>query len=98
MQAKSIFLFTTVVFVVSVWLVSQFYPQAPKDGDCKPVKTKNQRRRDSSVKCWVYVVAEGSEDNGEDNVLNNFPPNNNNHKCNSVLFQKSLQLIFREVA
>ena len=85
------------MFVISVWLIGQFYPQAPKNRYGQPMKTKNKRCRDSCIKCRVDIVAEHSKNNGKDNVLNNFPPNKDNNKSEAILFKKSPQLLFGKV-
>ena len=97
MQAKSIFLVATVVFVVIVFFVGQPYPQAPKDWNGQPVKAEDERCWNSSVESRMDMIAKSSKHNWKNHIFYNFPTNKDDDKSKSILFQKSLQLVFGEV-
>jgi hypothetical protein len=96
-QAKSIFLVATVVFIVIVFSVSQFYPQAPKDWNGQPVETEDERCWDSSIESRVDMVSKSGEYQRKDNIFDKLPTNKNDNKCQSILFKKSFELLFGEV-
>ena len=61
------------------------------------MKTQDKRGWNSSIKRRVYIVSERSKDDWKNNVFDYLPSNKNDHKGQTILLQKSLQLLFGEV-